>query len=217
MHDNYSHPLLEQVPLTVSPFINLPTATTLPYTYKTMPSTLPPSTTGITSTSAGPGADSSGSGVHPSAGPTPSNKAKYVISASGHAAHPDDIVASCRALQAHVARLQADAEAELRALDARIRARDLAERRRVAPGWLDSEARLLEPERKASAAEELPPATEAGAGDFGGPPGYAGGGQLFAGQHVWGSGHGPGGESEMAVPDEGEQLDRVFGGLALGK
>lgn len=205
------------MPLTVSPFINLPTATTLPYTYKTMPSTLPPSTTGITSTSAGSGADGSGSGAHPSAGPTPSNKAKYVISASGHAAHPDDIVASCRALQAHVARLQADAEAELRALDARIRARDLAERRRVAPGWLDSEARLLEPERKASAAEELPPAAEAGAGDFGGPPGYAAGGQLFAGQHVWGSGHGPGGESEMAVPDEGEQLDRAFGGLALGK
>ncbi|KFX89057.1 hypothetical protein V490_07257, partial [Pseudogymnoascus sp. VKM F-3557] len=33
MNDNKAHPLLAQVPLTVSPFISLPTATTLPYTY----------------------------------------------------------------------------------------------------------------------------------------------------------------------------------------
>lgn len=197
-----SHPLLEQMPLTVSPFVSLPTATTLPYTYKSMPSTLPPSSAGITSTSS----DTS------SADPKP----KYVISQSGHAAHPDDIIASCRALQAHIGKLQADAEASLREFDERIRARDLAEKRRLAPGWLDSDVRVLEPERKTA----TPP--EVGGGSGRGPGGDAdmlddpamdvaflvGGAQA---------GHGRGGASEMAVPDEGEQIDRAFGGLALGK
>ncbi|PHH82576.1 hypothetical protein CDD83_3220 [Cordyceps sp. RAO-2017] len=42
MYNNRSHPLLEQVPLTVSPFVSLPSATTLSYNYKTMPSSIPP-------------------------------------------------------------------------------------------------------------------------------------------------------------------------------
>ncbi|CAK7216050.1 hypothetical protein SCUCBS95973_002673 [Sporothrix curviconia] len=134
MHDNRSHPLLEQVPLTVSPFVHLPRATTLPYRYKTMPSALPPSII----EAAGPG----GAGSKPA----------YVVSqASSSAAHPDDIIASCRALREHVGRMQADADAELRQLEQRIQARDLAEKRRVAPGWLDSEDRLLVPEKKDSA------------------------------------------------------------------
>ncbi|KAK4451954.1 hypothetical protein QBC34DRAFT_400001, partial [Podospora aff. communis PSN243] len=194
MHDNRSHPLLQQVPLTVSPFINLPTATTLPYTYKAMPSALPPSTTGI-----GVAPPDSDSGSAP--------KPRYVISSSGHAAHPDDIIASCRALQAHIAKLTADAEAEIKAIDERIRARELAEKRRVAPGWLDGEVRLLEPERKGgqSGGQEMVQGT---------------GGQFGSGN---GSGNGNGadntdGVSEMsAVPDEGEELDRAFGAMALGK
>ncbi|CAK7269864.1 hypothetical protein SEPCBS57363_003816 [Sporothrix epigloea] len=130
MHDNRSHPLLEQVPLTVSPFIHLPRATTLPYRYKTMPSALPPSIIEI-----GPGVAGS--------------KPAYVVSqASSSAAHPDDILASCHALRDHVVRMQADADAELRQLEQRIKERDLAEKRRVAPGWLDSDDRLLVPERK---------------------------------------------------------------------
>ncbi|CAK7269899.1 hypothetical protein SEPCBS119000_003808 [Sporothrix epigloea] len=134
MHDNRSHPLLEQVPLTVSPFVHLPRATTLPYRYRTMPSALPPSIIEI-----GPGGAGSGSGSKPA----------YVVSpASSSAAHPDDILASCQALRDHVARMQADADAELRQLEQRIKERDLAEKRRVAPGWLDSEDRLLVPEMK---------------------------------------------------------------------
>ncbi|OIW30328.1 hypothetical protein CONLIGDRAFT_714697 [Coniochaeta ligniaria NRRL 30616] len=199
MHENRSHPLLEQVPLTVSPFVSLPTATTLPYTYKSMPSTLPPSAAGITATSAS------------SAGEP---KPRYVISSSGHAAHPDDIIASCRALQAHISKLQADAEAEIREFDERIRARELAEKRRLAPGWLDSDVRVLEPERKTTASP--PEVGGEGRGEvldmLDGPAVdvgfFAGGGQ---------GGHGRGGASEMAVPDEGEQLDRAFGGLGLGK
>ncbi|CAK7215840.1 hypothetical protein SEUCBS140593_002664 [Sporothrix eucalyptigena] len=110
----------------------MPRATTLPYRYKTMPSALPP-----TIIEAG-GQTASGA-----------SKPAYVISpASSSAAHPDDILASCRALHEHVSRMQADADAELRQLEQRIQARDLAEKRRVAPGWLDSEDRLLVPEKK---------------------------------------------------------------------
>ncbi|KAK7966360.1 uncharacterized protein PG986_000637 [Apiospora aurea] len=199
MHNTRTHPLLAQVPLTVSPFVTLPVAATLPYTYKSMPSTLPPSsTTGLANTAA-------------------DAKPKYVVSASGHAAHPDDIVASCQALQAHVAQMQEEAGRELRALEERIAARELAEKRRVAPGWLDSEARLLEPEKKTSM-------SEAGAGMV--TPPYP----NHQHQHIGGGGGGDGtplsvagqfaemsladrqGASEMAV-DQGEEMDRAFGGM----
>ncbi|KAK1825880.1 hypothetical protein QBC39DRAFT_294135 [Podospora conica] len=181
MHDHPSHPYLQQVPLTVNPFVNLPSATTLPYTYMPMPSTLPPSTTGV------------GTGD-----PRP----RYVVSATGHAAHPDDILASCRALQAHIAKLQAEADADLRGFEERRLARELAEKRRVAPGWLDSEARLLEPERKTATPAEH---------EHGQLRGVDGGARGENGQK-----QAPEGVSEMGVPDEGEQLDRAFGGLGLG-
>ncbi|KAL8391963.1 hypothetical protein RB595_002251 [Gaeumannomyces hyphopodioides] len=207
MHDNRSHPLLEQVPLTVSPFVTLPKAPTLPYTYRAMPSALPSSATGIgvsASTVSDMDVDGGDDGG-PSAAATsssaaaPPEKPRYVVSATGHAAHPDDIVASCRALQVHVARLQADAEAELRALDERIRARELAEKRRVAPGWLDSDARILEPERRlADGMESLTLTGQLGVGGAGGQ------GML----------HQEGGPSEMAAPDydPGTEIDRAFAG-----
>src|SRR5687768_7056758 len=97
-----------------------------------MPSTIPPSSLGIPTAS-----------EEASSQP----KAKFVVSGSGHAAHPDDILASCKALMDHVTKLQEDAERDLREFEEKIRERELAEKRRVAPGWLDSESRLLEPER----------------------------------------------------------------------
>ncbi|KAL2017619.1 hypothetical protein VTK56DRAFT_1887 [Thermocarpiscus australiensis] len=238
MYDNRTHPLLQQVPLTVSPFIHLPTATTLPYTYKPMPSTLPPSAAGIAAepptTSLQPTAD---------APPPPPPKPKYVVSPSGHRAHPDDILAECRALHAHVAQLQAQAGRELAALEERIRARELAEKRRVAPGWLDSDARLLEPERKGvllvGGVVENGVGTGKGSGGGGGLDNSGqqhqdqqqmGQEQRFDGEvgglgyeHEHGhgpgvDGRGPGGTlSEMAVPDEGEELDRAFGKIHLGR
>ncbi|KAL1839308.1 hypothetical protein VTK73DRAFT_4073 [Phialemonium thermophilum] len=176
-----------------------------------MPSTLPPSSTGVTSASATHQAVD-GTPQPPIAGD--SNKPKYVISSSGHAAHPDDIIASCRALQAHIAKLQADAEAELKALEERIRERDLAEKRRVAPGWLDSDARLLEPERK-SAPLGGGSGTMAGSGSASAATAAADGLEVVEGSGAPG-GYAHGQVSEMAVPDEGEQLDRAFGLLALG-
>jgi len=174
-----SHPLLAQVPLTVSPFISLPTATTLPYTYKTLPSTLPPSSTGSTATSA-------------------DDKPKYVVSSSGHAAHPNDIIDSCKALQAYIQKVQDDADRELKAWEDEIQARELAEKRRVAPGWLDSDARMLEPERverRGAVQNPAPPAqvnlmdTDTSSAELSG--------------------------LKQGAANNGDELDRAFGGLGL--
>jgi hypothetical protein len=156
-----------------------------------MPSALPPSTTGI--------------GIAPIDNPqgnqdpnaSHANRPRYVLSSSGYAAHPEDIRDSCAALRAHLDKLEAESHAKIKELDERIRAQELAEKRRVAPGWLDSDARLLEPERKNG--------TPAG-GEAPGQPHPEGSGQAS----------GSGGPSEMAVPDEAAELDRAFGKMQMG-
>ncbi|CZT03927.1 uncharacterized protein RAG0_10549 [Rhynchosporium agropyri] len=181
MHDN------PQVPLTVSPFVCLPAATTLPYTYRTLPSTLPPSSTG----------------APPLSG---DEKTKYVMSSSGHAAHPDDIIASCKALSAYIQKLQDDADRELEAWEEHRAARDLAEKRRVAPGWLDSEARILEPEKKAEGGEH-----EKGRGK---------GKKSVDLMDVDVSSAEASGLEKVEVVQkngEGDDLDRAFGGMRLQK
>ena len=164
----------------MSPFVSLPTATTLSYNYKSMPSAIPPSSLGIATASDDPASQ-----------PRP----RYVVASSGHAAHPDDIVATCRALHAEVARMQEGAERELRAFEDRLRDRDLAEKRRLAPGWLDSEARLLQPERSSAA-----PLDD--------------GGEGMAELQVAQPPLQPQQPSRPEV-DEGAELDRAFGGMAL--
>ncbi|KAF4511269.1 hypothetical protein G6O67_003081 [Ophiocordyceps sinensis] len=176
MYSNRSHPLLEQVPLTVSPFVSLPTATTLSYNYKTMPSNIPPSSLGIPTAAA-----DNASSEQP--------KPRFVVSGSGHAASPDEIIESCHALLNHVTDLQREAERELRVFEDRIKERELAEKRRVAPGWLDSDARLLEPERAPSAQQSGPSPV---------PPG-----------------EGEARTETQACDDQGAELDRAFGGMAL--
>ncbi|KFY84922.1 hypothetical protein V500_08877 [Pseudogymnoascus sp. VKM F-4518 (FW-2643)] len=178
MNDNKAHPLLAQVPLTVSPFISLPTATTLPYTYKTLPSTLPPSSTGTTSTAS-----------------ATDSKPQYVVSATGHAAHPDEIVASCKALQAYISKVQDDADRELKSWEEAIRSRELAEKRRVAPGWLDSEARILEPAQRTS---------------HGGAVGKA---NIMDSEAGSAEATGLGESLSDMVTREGEEMDKAFGGL----
>lgn len=172
--------MLAQVPLTVSPFINLPTATTLPYTYKSLPSTLPSSSTGHT---------------------TGAEKPKYVTSATGHAAHPDEIIASCKALQAHLQKVQEDAERTLKEWEDGIRQRELAEKRRLAPGWLDREEKILEPEKKSS--------------DQGRSTGGGREGQVVDLMDRKDDNIGEIGLAESNESREGEQLDRAFGGLGL--
>ncbi|OGE57085.1 hypothetical protein PENARI_c002G03485 [Penicillium arizonense] len=178
MYDSYRpHPLLAQVPLTVSPFINLPTSVTLPYTYKTVSSILPPSVT-----------------VDPS---NPDGKARYVVSSSGeHAAHPDDILAACQSLEQHLNKTRSDADHAIKAWKDSIQQRELAEKRRVAPGWLDREEKLLQPSRASTS------------------PGIQGEAQpslLDSSTPDQGSSQMP----TMVPHDEGEELDRAFGGLGV--
>ena len=170
--------MLAQIPLTVSPFISLPKATTLPYTYKSLPSTLPPSSTG----------EDNGT-----------DKPKYVVSASGHAAHPDEIIASCQALQAHIQKLQDDAEKAIQDWEDSIKERELAEKRRVAPGWLDRDEKILEPERK--------------------PESRTAANQMEANMNIMDTQDSEGAPVTRSLTEqraaEGEELDRAFGGMRI--
>lgn len=87
--------------------------------------------------------------------------------------------------------MQDDAQKRLNAWEEERRREDLAEKRRVAPGWLDSGVHILRPENVS--VEEKKQGGGEGQGMMGG--GRQGGG---------------GGSSK-----EGEELDRVFGGLEL--
>jgi hypothetical protein len=60
-------------------------------------------------------------------------------------------------LQAYIQKVQDDADKELKAWEEALAARELAEKRRVAPGWLDSDARILEPEKKSTSRGETAP------------------------------------------------------------
>jgi hypothetical protein len=163
------------VPLTVSPFINLPASVTLPYTYKSVPSTLPQSVL-----------------VDPA---NPDAKPRYVFSSSGeHAAHPDEILAATQSLEQHLKKTRSEAEAAIKAWEESIRQRELAEKRRVAPGWLDSDEKLLQPSR--AVGSSVPKADESGS-------------LLDSTSADQGSSNLP----AMVPHDEGEELDRAFGGL----
>ncbi|KAI4157924.1 MAG: hypothetical protein LQ342_007897 [Letrouitia transgressa] len=179
MHSDRPHPLLAQIPLTVSPFISLPTAPTLPYTYKPLPSTLPPSST----------ADTHGN-----------EQKKYVVSASGHAASPEDIIASCQALQTHIQKLQDDAEKTLEDWETSLKEEELAEKRRVAPGWLDREEKILEPAR-VSSGQSTPLASH------------------FQHTNIMDmQDHQSKNSSDQTVPShEGNELDRAFGEMNIRK
>lgn len=161
--------------MTVSPFINLPSSVTLPYTYKSVPSTLPPSVT-----------------VDPN---NPDVKSRYVVSSSGeHAAHPEEILASCLSLEEHLKRTRSDAEKAIKDWEEAISQRDLAEKRRVAPGWLDREEKLLQPTRVT--------------------PSHAGKEQQQQSLLDSSSADQDSPKLPSMVPrDEGEELDRAFGGL----
>ncbi|MCJ1359330.1 MAG: hypothetical protein MMC33_009331 [Icmadophila ericetorum] len=183
------HPLLAQIPLTVSPFISLPSATTLPYTYKSLPSTLPPTQfTPATTTSS---STSSSFIPTPHAGPPTS---------------PQEIIFACHSLQSHIQKLQEDAERSLQMWEREIRERELAEKRRVAPGWLDRGERILEP-------------VKAGAGRRGGAVGGGGGGGEVNLMDTGPDEAEDGGPIAKSLTQErrqeGEDLDRAFGGMGL--
>lgn len=72
------------------------------------------------------------------------------MSASGHAASPEDIIKPCQALQEHIRKTQEAAETAIREWEQSLKDQDLAEKRRLAPGWLDRSEKILEPEKKGS-------------------------------------------------------------------
>lgn len=101
--------------------------------------------------------------------------------------------------------MQSDADQELKAWDDAIAARELAEKRRVAPGWLDSDARILEPEKKSDSSPAAGQDSK----------------QLnlldvdVSKAEATGLLHTP-----VAVPTgegQGDELDRAFGGLGIDK
>lgn len=124
----------------------------------------------------------------------PDEKARYVVSSSGeHAAHPDDILAACHSLETHLNKTRSDADQAIAAWEDSIKQRELAEKRRLAPGWLDREEKLLQPSRTSVA----PPGVQPSLLDSSSPD-----------------------QSSSQMPaiqphDEGEELDRAFGGLGV--
>ncbi|KAI5236939.1 hypothetical protein E4T43_08295 [Aureobasidium subglaciale] len=123
---NAKNALLAQVPLTVSPFVTLPKAPTLPHNYASLPSTLPPSILNTESDD-------------PNAPPA------YVTSGTGFRAHPSAIIAQNKALRDQLDTAASDARKQIREWHDAINERELAEKRRKAPGWLDSDAKILRP------------------------------------------------------------------------
>lgn len=92
--------------------------------------------------------------------------------------------------------MMSDADKEIREWEEKIKARELAEKRRVAPGWLDSEARILEPAKKGS---------EAGKGA----------GNLMDSDASSAEASKLGESLSDQVEREGEQMDKAFGGMGL--
>lgn len=147
----------------------MPTAVTLPYTYKSVPSSLPSSIT----------IDSIGS-----------EKPRYIISHSGHSAHPEEIIASCKGLQKHIQSRKEDAIRTIQEWEESIKERELAEKRRVAPGWLDREEKILEPTRSAQPGNQADLLDRRSSDDDTAAMAPA-----------------------ISPSREGEELDRAFGGL----
>jgi len=161
---------LQQIPLTVSPFVQLPTAVTLPYSYQSLPLAFPHS-----STAPVPSADgSSGDG--------------YITSPSGNVSKsPEDIIHSCHTLIQHLQNQKPTGEQTLQKWEQSIEERELMEKRRVAPGYLDTGLRILEPTRNSPNIESSPsPTVSQGARP-----------------------------QDQGLSDAGDHLDRVFGKLAV--
>lgn len=123
----------------------------------------------------------------------PDGKARYVVSSSGeHAAHPDDILAACDSLESHLNKTRNDARQAIEAWEDSIKQRELAEKRRLAPGWLDREEKLLQPSRSGMSSLHNAPQS-----------------LLDSSSTDQGSSQMP----AMKPHDGGEELDRAFGGL----
>lgn len=95
-------------------------------------------------------------------------------------------------------KLEADARKTLQEWEERRAAEDLAEKRRLAPGWLDSGVHILKPEESSQASST----------------GAAGGRMEGVVENIMDDDP-QRREAESKKQREGEELDRVFGGLKV--
>lgn len=133
-----------------------------------------------------------------------SDKPRYVVSAGGHAAHPDEIIASCQALADHMKKTQTEGETAIRDWEESIRQRELAEKRRVAPGWLDRDEKILQP------AQALSPERNNAHQEMATAAGSTAASLLDRPTAEQGR---PDSTPAIVPRSEGEELDRAFGGL----
>lgn len=77
-----------------------------------------------------------------------------VSAIGGFAAHPSTIAAQNRALLQQIDKDKRSGSKAVEAWEKEIQERELQERRRRAPGWLDRDERLLEPEKKGTPGAE---------------------------------------------------------------
>ncbi len=59
---------------------------------------------------------------------------------------PEEIIDRCRELKEYIGRVQDEASRSLQEWEQAVQEEELKEKRRLAPGWLDREERVLEPE-----------------------------------------------------------------------
>lgn len=96
--------------------------------------------------------------------------------------------------------MQADAERTIRGWEGKLKEDELAEKRRLAPGWLDRDEKILQPSRSVHESRERTRATDqkqsANLMDY----------QPEESNNMM----------QHPVPSqEGDELDRAFGGMAL--
>lgn len=70
-----------------------------------------------------------------------------MTSSSGFAAHPRTIIAQNKSLLEQIEKQRKDAQKQVQKWEQSIRDRELAEKRRKAPGYLDTGIALLQPEK----------------------------------------------------------------------
>jgi hypothetical protein len=186
------------VPLTVSPFITLPKPPTLPHNYATLPSTLPPSILNNTD-------NDNNNNNNNNTTQTP-----YVTSGTGFRAHPSTIIAQNNALHQQLATAASQGKAKIKDWQREIDERELADKRRKAPGWLDSDAKILRPESRtttktggAAVSVALPVDTRAGAMSLLDGHDDADAGSLSSLNQQQ--------QQQLHASDMGAQMDRAFG------
>lgn len=77
-----------------------------------------------------------------------------MTSSTGFAAHPSSIINQNRALLDQISSQRRDAQDKIKKWQQSIEDRELQEKRRKAPGWLDSESKLLQPAKKTDDLQE---------------------------------------------------------------